>query len=189
MEKRYFDLTEVHTRSESNDDNLYLEGMFARYDDVYQVWDGVTESIDPNAFVNSIHGDVRALYNHNTDLVLGRTTAGTFTLENRDNGLWGRITLNKNDSDARNVYERVARGDVTGCSIGFEIKSEERSISDDGSVHYTIKEIDPLYECTITPYPAYTATHIDARGKNEENIKKRSLEEWKLQMRSRLKGE
>lgn len=188
MEKRYFTIQNIETRSDENNDNLYLEGSFARYDDIYEVWEGVTESIQKGAFKNSIKGDVRALYNHNTDIVLGRTTAGTFELLDRDNDLWGRITLNRKDSDAVNVYERVSRGDVTGCSIGFEIKSQKRFVTEDGGVHYTITEIEPLYECTITPFPAYEATHIEARAKDEENIKKRMLDEWKIQMRNRLKG-
>jgi len=189
MERRYLELHNIETRSDENGENLYLEGFFVRYDDIYNVWDGVTESIKKGAFENSIHGDIRALYNHNTDIVLGRTSAGTFEVEDREQGLWGRIKLNKRDTEAVNVYERVARGDVSGCSIGFEIKSEERTVSEDGHVHYTITEIEPLYECTITPFPAYEATHIEARHNNEEIIKKRALEEWKLQMKTRLKGE
>lgn len=189
MEKRYLEIKDLQVRSAENDGNLYLEGFFVRYDDTYNVWEGVTESIAPGAFSNSIHGDIRALYNHNTDIVLGRTSAGTFQIEDRDVGLWGRITLNQNDTEAMNVRSRVERGDVTGCSIGFEIKKEERTVSDNGNVHYTITEIDPLYECTITPFPAYAATHIEARHNNEENIKKRALDEWKLQMKQKLKGE
>ena len=98
MEHRFFQMSEVCTRSE--DDALYLEGMFARYDDVYAVAEGATESIAPGAFAESITGDVRALYNHNHDLVLGRTRAGTLELKDTETGLWGRIKINKNDSQA-----------------------------------------------------------------------------------------
>ena len=68
MENRYLQMHDMQTRNESDD--LYLEGYFAVYGDVYQVWDGATESIAPGAFNDSIHGDVRALYNHNDDLIL-----------------------------------------------------------------------------------------------------------------------
>lgn len=189
MEQRFLKMHNIETRSTENNDDLYIEGYFSVFGDVYEVWDGVTESIAPGAFTNSINGDVRALYNHNTDLILGRTTNNTLELRQDDTGLWGRIKLNKKDSDAVNAYERIARGDITGCSFGFDIKDEERTVSDDGTVHYTIKEVDPLYEISPCVFPAYSATRVESRHKNEENIKKRSLNEWKIQMKNRLKGE
>lgn len=187
MENRFLKMNNIQTRSEDND--LVVEGYFSVFNDVYEVWDGVTESIAPGAFTNVLNDDVRALFNHNTDLILGRTTNGTLELRQDDVGLWGRIKLNPKDSDAVNAFERIARGDVTGCSFGFDIKSEERSISDDGSVHYTIKEVNPLYEVSPCVFPAYSATRIESRHMNEENIKKRELVEWKETMKSKLKGE
>lgn len=189
MEHRYLQMQNIETRNDENTDDLYIEGIFSVYNSNYYVWDGVTESIAPGAFRNSIHGDVRALYNHNSDIILGRTSAGTLELEDREEGLWGRIKLNKNDTDAANVYERIKRGDISGCSFGFDIKDEERSVSDDGSVHYTIKEVDPLFEISPVVFPAYEATHVEARHLNEENIKKRMNEEWKMRMKEKLKGE
>ena len=189
MEERYLKLQNVETRNEAETGDLYLEGYFARFGDVYQVWEGVTESIAPGAFTDSINGDVRALYNHNTDLILGRTSAGTLELRQDELGLWGRIKLNQKDTEAVNIYERTARGDITGCSFGFEIEEETRTVSDDGSVHYTINKVSPLFEVSPCVFPAYEATHIDARGRNEENIKKREHEEWKMRMLSRVKGE
>lgn len=188
MEQRYLQMHNIETRSDDSDD-LFIEGYFSVFNEVYNVWDGVTESIAPGAFTNSLNGDVRALYNHNTDLIMGRTSANTLELRQDDVGLWGRIKLNKKDTDAVNAYERIARGDITGCSFGFDIKSEERTVSDDGSVHYTIKEVEPLYEVSPCVFPAYEATHVEARGLNEENIKKRSLDEWKANMKQRIKGE
>lgn len=188
MEQRYLQLHNIETRDDTENNEMHLVGFFARYDDTYQVWDGVTESIAPGAFAHSINGDVRALYNHNTDLVLGRTSAGTLKLEDRAEGLWGDITLNPKDTEALNVYERTKRGDVSGCSFGFEIEKEEREVSDDGSVHYTILSVNPLYEISLTPFPAYEATHVEARHKGEENIRKREHEEWVHRMMSKLKG-
>lgn len=189
MEQRYMQMQNVETRSNEENGDLFIEGIFSVYNSNYNVWDGVTESIAPGAFRNSIHGDVRALYNHNSDIILGRTTAGTLELEDRAEGLWGRIKLNRKDTDAANVYERIARGDITGCSFGFDIKDEERTVSDDGSVHYTIKEVDPLFEISPVVFPAYEATHVEARHLNEENIKKRMHDELVVRMKTKLKGE
>ena len=189
MERRYFEIQNLQTRDDSDSDDLYLEGNFVVYNSNYQVWDGATESIAPGAFRNSIHDDVRALYNHNDDLVLGRTSAGTFALEDRSDGLWGRIKVNRKDTDAMNAYERVKRGDVSGCSFGFNIKSQEADYREDGSVHWTITEVDPLYECSLCTFPAYEATHISARAKDLETMKQRKKEVWRHTMLQKLKGE
>ncbi len=187
MEQRFYEIKNLETRSDS--DELILEGKFVAYGDVYQVWEGATESIAPGAFRNSISQDVRALYNHNDDLVLGRTSAGTFTLEDRADGLWGSIKVNKKDSDAMNAYARVQRGDVSGCSFGFNIKSQEEERHSDGTVHWTITEVDPLYECSLCTFPAYQATHISARKHDLDEIEKRKLEFRKEELRRKLKGE
>lgn len=187
MEQRYFEIQNIETRNDS--DELTFTGKFVAYGDTYQVWEGATESIAPGAFRNSIHQDVRALYNHNDDLVLGRTSAGTFSLEDRADGLWGVIKVNRNDSDAMNAYARVQRGDVSGCSFGFNIKSQEEERKADGTVHWTITEVDPLYECSICTFPAYQATHVSARKRDLDEIEKRKMEFRKEELRKKLKGE
>ena len=189
MEKRFFQIENIQTRSAEDNGDLFIEGYFSVYNSIYNVWDGVTESIAPGAFDESMNGDVRALFNHNSDLILGRTTNGTLELRTDDHGLWGRIKINPNDTDAMNAYERIARGDVTGCSFGFDIESETRDVSDDGSVHYTINKVNPLFEVSCCVFPAYEATHIDTRHLSEENIKKREHTEWVERMKSKLKGE
>lgn len=186
MENRYIQMHDVQFRNESDSDDLYIEGYFAVYGDVYQVWDGATESIAPGAFDESIHGDVRALYNHNDDLILGRTSAGTMSLRDDSHGLWGSIKINKNDSDAMNAYERIKRGDVTGCSFGFNIESEETEYREDGSVHWTITKVNPLWEISPCVFPAYEATHVSARGKDLDEMKKRKIELRKDELRKKL---
>lgn len=187
MVTRYIPLKEVTTRS-TDDGSPILEGFFARYGDVYEIGVDATESIAPGAFAESIHGDVRALYNHNTDVVLGRTSAGTLALEDRTEGLWGTITINPKDSQARDVYERIARGDIDGCSFGFEIEKESTEIKEDGSVHFTIEKVNPLYEVSPVAFPAYKATNIHARDKDLEEIRKRQAQAWRARMKARLKN-
>ena len=189
MEQRYYQIENLQTRSDEDSKDLFIEGYFSVFNSDYEVWEGVTESIAPGAFDDVLNSDVRALFNHNTDLILGRTTNGTLELRQDDHGLWGRIKINPNDTDAMNAYMRVQRRDVTGCSFGFGIESETREVSDDGSVHYTINKVNPLMEISPCVFPAYEATHIDARHRDEENIKKREHEEWIVRMMSKLKGE
>lgn len=189
MEQRYIPLHDVQTRSDTDSGDLYVEGYFAVFNDTYKVWDGATESIAPGAFTESVSGDVRALYNHNDDLILGRTSAGTLELREDSHGLWGRIKLNRNDTDALNAYERIKRGDITGCSFGFNIESEETEYKEDGSVHWTITKVNPLYEVSPCVFPAYEATNVSARGKQLDDMKKRRLEMRKQELRTKLKGE
>lgn len=188
MEHRYLQMHDIETRNESDND-LYLEGYFAVFNEVYKVWEGATESIAPGAFTDCISGDVRALYNHNDDFILGRTAAGTLELKEDNRGLWGRIKLNRNDTDAMNVYERIKRGDITGCSFGFNIAEEETEYRDDGTVHWTIKKVDPLFEISPTIFPAYEATSVSARGKQIDAMKKRKLELRKQEILKRIRGE
>ena len=60
-------------------DDLYIEGYFAVFNSEYPLWEGASEIVKPGAFDTSVSGDVRALINHNTTLVLGRTKSGTLT--------------------------------------------------------------------------------------------------------------
>ena len=190
MQNRYLKFGEVTTRAD-DEGNPILEGYFVRYDDIYKICEGATESIARGAFSESINGDVRALYNHNSDIILGRTSSNTLELRDTDVGLWGRILINPKDSQAMDAYERVKRGDITGCSFGFDIApdGEETRVNEDGSVHWTITKVNPLYEISPCVFPAYEATSVSARAHDLEVIRKRKNEAWREQMLKKLKGE
>lgn len=174
---------EFKTREDSGE--MVIEGYFAVFNSDYEMWEGASESIAPGAFTSSMGGDIRGLTNHDTTLVLGRTKAHTLELKEDTHGLWGRITINPKDSDAVNTYERVKRGDVDQCSIGFMIRSEETDFRDDGSIHWTITDVD-LFEVSVCTFPAYEETGVSARHKDAEELKKRASEAWKLKMTDRL---
>ena len=176
--------TEFKTREDSGD--LYIEGYFAVFNSNYDLGMGMSESIAPGAFTNTLADDIRALVNHDTTLVLGRTTAHTLEVRQDEHGLWGRVQINPNDQDAMNLYARVQRGDVSQCSIGFDILDEETEYRGE-EVHWTIRDIK-LYEVSACTFPAYEETAINARTKDLEEIKKRSLESWKLETKKRIKG-
>lgn len=176
--------SQFETREEG--ETLRIEGYFAVFDpSTYEIGPGMSESIAPGAFSNTLGGDIRALINHDTTLVLGRTKAHTLELREDSHGLWGSITINPKDVDAMNLYERVKRGDVDQCSIGFFIVSEETDFREDGSVHWTITEIE-LFEVSCCTFPAYEETNIAARSSEKANMEKRNLEVWRNQMKERL---
>ena len=172
----------------SDDNGMYIEGYFSVFNSDYEIYPGCTESVAPGAFSNALGGDIKALCDHDTRLVLGRNKAGTLELREDSHGLWGRITINPNDSDAVNLYERVKRGDVDQCSFGFEIVKEESDFRDDGSVHFTIREVR-LYEVSVVTFPAYAETSVSARKQDVAEIQRRRLDAWKATTRARLKGE
>lgn len=176
-------------RAQREDGLRRISGYFAVFDDVYEMWPGVTESIDPHAFDNVLSGgdDVRALIDHETRLVLGRTGPHTLRMRVDGKGLWCDIDLNENDTDATNLYARVERGDVNQCSFGFDILDEERSVNEvTGDVHYTIKAVK-LYEVSVCTFPAYKGTGVEARAEREKEIKRREFSEWREKQRRRLK--
>ena len=176
---------EFKTREDSEE--MTIEGYFAVFNSNYEIWEGASESIAPGAFTSSVGGDIRGLTNHDTTLVLGRTKAHTLELKEDSHGLWGKITINPKDSDAVNTYERVKRGDVDQCSIGFMIRSEETDFGADGSIHWTITDVE-LFEVSVCTFPAYEETGVSARHRDAEELKKRASEAWKLKMTDRLKN-
>lgn len=178
--------SKFETREEGNE--LKIEGYFAVFNSNYQIFDDLSESVAPGAFDDTLGDDIRALINHDSSLVLGRNTAHTLDLRQDEHGLWGSITINPNDQDAMNLYARVQRGDVDQCSFGFDILSEDYDIREDGSVHWTIKKVR-LYEVSVCTFPAYEETNVKARSAQRDEIKKRSLEAWKVQTLAKLKGE
>ena len=178
--------TEFTTREDGED--LKIEGYFAVFNSNYEMAPGISESIAPGAFQNSLANDVRALTNHDTTLVLGRTKADTLELREDSRGLFGSIKINPNDQDAMNLYERVKRGDVDQCSFGFDIVSEDTEYREDGSVHWTITDLI-LYEVSCCTFPAYEETSISARSAQADEIKKRHSQAWKERMLNKLKGE
>lgn len=178
--------TEFQTRDEGAE--RYIEGYFAVFNSIYEIAPMMTESVAEGAFSRSLAGgDIRALVNHDTTLVLGRTKAGTLELKEDSYGLWGRIHINPNDADALNLYERVKRGDVDQCSFGFEIVDEETDFREDGSIHWTLRDIN-LYEVSPCTFPAYEQTSISARSEQAETVRKRAVEAWKETMKGKLKN-
>lgn len=188
MEKRTMVGRPTQYRAAEENGTMSIEGYFAVFNSNYEIFPGITESISPGAFSGALGGDIRALTNHDPTLVLGRTKAGTLELREDGHGLWGRITINPEDSDAVNLYRRVQRGDVDQCSFGFDIGEEDVEFREDGSAHWTIKRVEPLYEVTVATFPAYEETSVSARCADTEKARQRTAQTWRERMRKKLKG-
>ena len=177
---------QVCTRDDGGD--LVIEGYFAVFDSPYVLWDGATEIVKPGAFAGCLSGDIRALIDHDTRLVLGRTKAGTLTLREDARGLYGTIKINRDDADAMSLYARVQRGDVDQCSFGFDIEEETFVDLGGGQCRWEINKVNPLYEVSVVTYPAYEETAVKARHADLAEIQRRQAEAWKTKMINRLTG-
>lgn len=178
--------SELKTRAEG-DDELVIEGYFSVFGRETELWPGAFEEIAPGAFANTLSNDIRALINHETRLVLGRNKAGTLELREDSYGLWGQIKINPNDTDAMNLYERVKRGDVDQCSFGFNIVREDTEWRDDGTVKWTIREVD-LHEVSVVTFPAYEDTGVQARKQQVEEHRARLLEARRQKIIERVRS-
>ena len=176
--------SEFQTREDGED--LKIEGYFAVFNSIYDIGAGMSEEVAPGAFSETLSGDIRALVNHDTTLVLGRTSAHTLELREDTRGLWGSISINPNDTDAMNLYQRVKRGDVSQCSFGFDILEEDTEIHENGDVHWTIKKVR-LYEVSCCTFPAYESTNISARSEERDRLLERKAEAWRTKMKERIK--
>lgn len=177
---------QFYTRDDGDD--LIIEGYFAVFDSPYVLWDGATEIVKPGAFAGCLSGDIRALIDHDTRLVLGRTKAGTLTLREDARGLYGTIKINRDDADAMSLYARVQRGDVDQCSFGFDIEEETFVDLGGGQCRWEINKVNPLYEVSVVTYPAYEETAVKARHADLAEIQRRQAETWKTKMINRLTG-
>jgi HK97 family phage prohead protease len=179
-DRQYRSFNATQFRAEEANGKRTIEAYFAVFGDTYEFWPGATESFDAHAFDGAINDDVRCLVNHDPSKVLGRTKSGTLTLSIDNYGLKGIVEINENDQDAMNLYARVQRGDVSQCSVGFDIVREDYVTTPDGAQHWTILEVK-LYEGSIVTFPAYEKTEAVARQRQAQ-----SFDLWKKRMKERM---
>ncbi len=191
MQKRKaYMATQFQTREEQESGDLILSGYFIKFDEETELWPGYFEVIKREGVEKAIKdADIRALFNHDHSLVLGRTGNDTVRLGVDDVGLFGDIIINKDDPQAVGAYARVQRGDVIGCSFGFfpiKINTEER---DDGSYLDTILDLE-IFEVSPCTFPAYPQTEIAARQKDFESqlrANRETLDQRKKEIKEKFK--
>lgn len=127
---------------------------------------GFFEVLAPGAFDRAIREahDVRALVDHNSSLILGRTVAGTLRLSVDGTGL--AVEADLPDTQAgRDIAVSMERGDVTGMSFQFRVMPEGDSWQrqEDGTILRTVTDLE-LYDVGPVTFPAYPQTTVSARS-------------------------
>ena len=156
-----------------------LVGRPIVYDSKTDIGGWFEEVIERGALDKTDLTDVRFLVNHDTSKIpLARsrknTENSTMKLTVDENGLGIRVSLDtENNSEARNLFSAVERGDITGMSFMFSIKDEEWDNIDSDYPTRRIKGISSVIEVSAVTFPAYEETSISARDKGAlENARK-----------------
>ena len=147
------------------DSKAVISGYASIFDRSSQVLGGgFVEQIKRGAFTKTLQergtqtsrDDIKALFNHSTDLVLGSKRAGTLRLSEDSKGLHYEVDLDLDITHHRSAFKMIERGDVTNSSFGFDVIEERWSVSDNSSDPVMREVLETrLYEVSPTPFPAY----------------------------------
>ncbi|MEY2363238.1 HK97 family phage prohead protease [Lysinibacillus capsici] len=163
-EIRTLDIQGLQTRSQGDSESNVIEGYAAVFNSPTDIWGMFTEIIAPGAFADAIasNDDIRALFNHDWNNVLGRTKSGTLRLSEDARGLKFEVDL-PNTTLARDLSESLKRGDISQCSFGFVPTSETWDYEPEIPVR-TINTVE-LHEISVVSIPAYEDTEVSLRSK------------------------
>jgi HK97 family phage prohead protease len=142
-----------------------IQGYAAVFNQVTELMPGLREVIRPGAFARTLEAgaDVRALWNHNSDFVLGRRGSGTLAVVEDEHGL--AYTVDLPDAQwARDAQASIERGDVSQSSFSFDVVAERWT--QDAVSGYTLRELldVELYDVSPVTYPAYQGTTVGVRA-------------------------
>jgi uncharacterized protein len=169
-EMRTVDITNLSTRDGVGNQSVVIEGYAAVFNSPTMIGEYFEEVIMPGAFAKAItsNNDVRALFNHDWNHVLGRTKSGTLRLYEDERGLKFEVDL-PNSSFAKDLAESLNRGDISQCSFGFFPTGETWDYSVE-PVKRTLHDLE-LYEVSVVSIPAYEDTEV-ALVRSKEQIDK-----------------
>lgn len=142
-----------------------IRGHAAVFNSVSEDLGGFREQIMPGTFAEAIQrDDVRALFNHDPNIILGRTGPGTLRLREDARGLAIEIDAPETDYVRDLVLAPIERGDVSQMSFGFSVKpgGQDWAKDDEGRVIRTLKKVR-LFDVSPVTFPAYPATDVGLR--------------------------
>lgn len=170
LERRSVVLKELRVLESTaeNPSEPVIEGYAAVFDSWSESLGGndpFIEKVCKGAFEQTIQeDDIRALFNHDPNYVLGRNKAGTLSLQEDDKGLLVRITP-PNTQWAKDLLVSIARGDITQMSFGFTVELDRWSYEEGKDVRELLKV--RLFDVSPVTFPAYTQTECGLRSLDE----------------------
>ena len=193
MEKRLFN---IETRMEEGE-TMNVVGHASVYNTMSEDLGGFREIIAPGAFDDVLENDVRALINHDGNLILARTTSGTLKLSTDEKGLKYEFDMPET-SYGKDLAISMKRGDVTQSSFAFTVENDNWETKDGMDVR-TITKVKRLFDVSPVTYPAYPDADdlvIAQRGlsvykekqerlKEEKDLVKRSLLNLNIELQKR----
>ena len=159
---------EIRTNQKVTAKGRTITGYAAVFNSITTIGD-FTEVIRSGAFTQALTGgkNIKALYHHQPEAILGTTQAGTLKLEQDAHGLRFEIAL-PDTTTGNDLAVLVERGDVAGCSFGFSVRDGGEVWTDaNGAILRELTDLD-LMEITLTADPAYSDTQVAIRSKQEK---------------------
>jgi HK97 family phage prohead protease len=157
VEQRAYD-TEIKAAVEGRT----VEGYASVFNSMSEDLGGFREIILPGAFSEVLDNDVRALYNHDSNYLLARTTSGTLELKEDDKGLYYRFEM-PNTSYGNDMLELFRRGDLSQSSFGFTVEKDSWKLEEGQHVRY-IERVGSLFDVSPVVFPAYATASSGLRS-------------------------
>jgi uncharacterized protein len=157
LERRAF----TNCRVEASDDARKIRGHAIVFNSLSVDLGGFREIIAPEAVDRTLTEalDVRALVDHDSGKVIGRTRAGTLSLRKDTRGLRIEVEPDPEISYAKDIMRAVARGDISGMSFGFRVIGDEWEYDEDTPVRTVTDMV--ISEVSIVSFPAYPSTNVE----------------------------
>jgi len=175
LERRILPVEDVELRVDG-DGNPKITGYAAKFGKWSEDLGGFREKIKKGAFDGVLENDVRALKNHDPNLLLGRTTSGTLRLGTNSVGL--NFEIDPPDTNTgRDTVEEIRRKDISGCSFAFTTLEDDWKYLEDGKIERTIVKVGQLFDVGPVTYPAYPDTTVAARSLDKLKEEMRTNEE------------
>ncbi|MGL4571799.1 MAG: HK97 family phage prohead protease [Clostridium sp.] len=169
--------TDLETRNIEDSEEKIISGYINKFNTRSQYM-GFYEEVDKGAFDKTLADghNIYAMYNHDTNMILGSTRSGSLKLNVDNIGLHFELRINPNLTYANDIAELVKSGDLEGCSFGFWVNDDEWTYTEDKIELRVIKELE-LIEVTITPFPAYLDSEASCRSYELHNQEVEKIKE------------
>jgi len=177
----------IEERAEGDSGGAKIAGYAAMFNVLSQDLGGFKERIAPGAFDNVLEQDVRAVFNHDPSLLLGRSAAGSLRLSVDGTGLAYEVDL-PDTTVGRDVKELVNRGDISQSSFRFSVLKAEWSVGEDGGEIRTIEQVGTLVDVSPVTYPAYLDATVAKRSMDENKDCTKQLNDLKFDLMKKSKA-